>query len=150
RFSAIQLSILIIGVAGTALAIINQVFGPKDPATGNLLQISLVSATTTPLALWWGVQKLLILIPIALTVLITAANRFKQGNKWLLLRSGAEAIKREIFRYRSRAGDYRGEPDKPSPEQQLSQRVEDVTRRTMRTEVNTSALVPYDKTKGFP
>jgi hypothetical protein len=76
---------------------------------------------------------------------VTAASRFKQGNKWLLLRAGAESIKREIYRYRSRAMDY-----KEKPEQQLAKRVEDISRRTMRTEVNSSALVPYDKTKGFP
>jgi hypothetical protein len=104
-----------------------------------------------------------------LTILITAANRFKQGNKWLLLRAGAESIKREIYRYRARAGDY-GEvlnatpekppsaptptlpasPPPPTPEQVLSQKVEDITRRIMRTEVNTAALKPYDKGKGFP
>lgn len=39
---------------------------------------------------------------------------------------------------------------KEDPEQQLSQRVEDITRRTMRTEVNLSALTPYNKDNGFP
>jgi hypothetical protein len=63
----------------------------------------------------------------------------------LLLRAGAESIKREIYRYRTRAMDY-----KTAPEQHLSLRVEDITRRTMRTDVNLSALVPYDKDKGFP
>jgi hypothetical protein len=148
RFSLIQLSILVVGVAGTGLAIVNQVFGPKD--AGKLIQISFVDPDGTTHIFWWTVWHLLILLPILLTVLITAANRFKQGNKWLLLRSGAQAIKGEIFRYRARAGDYKGEPNKPSPEQQLSQKVEDVTRRTMRTEVNTSALVSYPKAKGFP
>jgi hypothetical protein len=149
RFSAIQFSILIVGVAGTALAIVNQVFGPTDDK-GKLQQLSWADLDSLGRVLWWILGKSLVLIPIVLTVLITAANRFKQGNKWLLLRSGAEAIKREIYRYRARAGDYKGEPYQASPEQQLSQKVEDVTRRTMRTEVNTSALVSYDKTKGFP
>ena len=127
RHNLLQLTILIVGVAGTALAISEQVFGT-----------------------WLGIRQLLIIIPILLTVLVTAANRFKQRNKWLLLRAGAESIKREIYRYRARAKEYAEEPDKPSPEQQLSKNVEDITRRTMRTEVNTSALVPYNKALGFP
>src|SRR6185503_19236891 len=95
-----------------------------------------------------------LIIPIVLTILITAANRFKQGNKWLLLRGGAEAIKREIYKYRTRAtDDYNGvvktpppapgDPPPPTAEQVLAQKVEDVTRRVMQTEVNTSSLLPY-------
>jgi hypothetical protein len=41
--------------------------------------------------------------------------------------------------------DYKDESEK-----QLSKRVEDITRRTMRTEANLSALVPYKKENGFP
>jgi SLOG in TRPM, prokaryote/SMODS and SLOG-associating 2TM effector domain 1/Protein of unknown function (DUF4231) len=130
RFSALQLAIIVIGVVGTALAIVKQLYYSDD--------------TKTPLGSWIF-YHVLIIVPILLTVLITAANRFKQGNKWLLLRAGAESIKREIYRYRARAMDYKNEP-----EQQLSLRVEDITRRTMRTDVNLSALVPYDKDKGFP
>jgi hypothetical protein len=132
RFDALQLTILVLGVLGTALAVVKSILFP-DGRPAN------------PPAVWWVLYELLIVIPILLTVLITAANRFKQGSKWLLLRAGAESIKREIYRYRARAMDY-----KENPEQRLAERVEDVTRRTMRTEVNLSALVPYSKDKGFP
>ncbi len=138
RFDALQISIIAIGVLGTALALISQVYGPP--------RNSVVDYTT----FWWWLHKLLIIVPILLTVLITAVNRFKQGNKWLLLRASAEAIKREIYRYRTRSTYYKEEVGQPSPDQQLSKKVEDITRRAMRTEVNTSALVPYDKAKGFP
>ena len=157
RFERIQRSILAIGLLGTALALIKQVQNP----TGVVQRFDI----------WWFSYYLLLLMPITLTVLITAANRFKQGNKWLLLRAGAESIKREIYQYRARAGDYREVSDAapsspsltssaaspgqttvpiPTPEQVLSQKVEDITRRIMRTEVNTSALKPYNKDKGFP
>ena len=129
KFDKLQLSIIILGVAGTALAILHQI-GNSYPN----LQF-----------LWTFLHYILILVPIALTVLITAANRFKQGTKWLLLRAGAESIKREIYRYRTRAMYY-----KDDPEQQLSKKVEDITLRTMRTEVNLSSLEPYDKKQGFP
>lgn len=150
RFEWIQKSILVIGVLATALALIKQVRNPSGVfQRGDI---------------WWFAYYILLLIPIILTILITAASRFKQGNKWLLLRAGAEAIKREIFRYRTRAGDYKevpnlppaqnaegtSPPPPPTPEQVLAQRVEDVTRRVMRTEVNTSSIIPYNKDKGFP
>jgi hypothetical protein len=132
RFDRLQKSILMVGLAGTALAIGQQVYAPTN-SNGN-----------RPVG-WQIVHHLLIIIPILLTVLVTAASRFKQGSKWLLLRAGAEAIKREIYRYRARATYY-----KEDAEQALSLRVEDITRRTMRTEVNTSALLPYNKANGFP
>jgi len=152
RFQRLQITIITLGILATALALIKQVRNP----TGALQRGDI----------WWFVYYILLLIPIILTILITAANRFKQGNKWLLLRGGAEAIKREIYRYRARAGDYKEvvtvwpatppepgttpPPPPPTPEQVLAQRVEDVTRRVMRTEVNSSSLLPYDKDIAFP
>jgi hypothetical protein len=137
-FDRLQVGILALGVLGTALALIQQVYGPPK---GNAVDYNSV---------WWWLHKFLIIVPILLTVLITAVNRFKQGNKWLLLRASGEAIKREIYRYRTRSTYYMEEEGQPTPDQQLSKKVEDITRRAMRTEVNTSALAPYDKAKGFP
>jgi truncated hemoglobin YjbI len=140
RFDMLQLAIIAVGVCGTALVVIQQVSAPRD-ADNSLRRVFWIEGEYG----WWLLNRLIILVPISLTVLIAAANRFKQGNKWLLLRAGAEAIKREIFRYRTGAMQY-----KTNPDQQLSQMVENITRRTMRTEVNQSALVPYDKEMGFP
>jgi len=132
-FRFLQNGILGLGVLATALAII-QTLGPAPDSAGNHQGV------------WNVIFYALIILPILLTVLVTASNRFKQGNKWLFLRAGAESIKREIYRYRIRGTvNY-----KNSPEQELSQRIEDITRRTMRTEVNTTSLVRYDKSKGFP
>ena len=47
-----------------------------------------------------------ILLPIIGTALAAATGRFRPGNRWILLRGGSEAIKREIYRYRARAGIY--------------------------------------------
>jgi hypothetical protein len=196
RFERLQVAIIVIGVLGTALALIKQVYNPNGVQT-DLKNWWLYlpwpwSVRTDHWVGWWLVYYLLIVIPILLTILITAANRFKQGNKWLLLRATAEAIKREIFRFRARAGDYKegsnviapatpvtpvlssappsdattaapaspapSAPETPAapqlppptPEQVLAQRVEDITRRVMRTEVNASALKPYDRDKGLP
>jgi hypothetical protein len=187
QFQRLQLAIIVIGVLGTALALIKQVGHPTDLETGLrnwwLYRPWPWTVRTDQWVGWWLIYYVLLVIPIVLTVLITAANRFKQGNKWLLLRASAEAIKREIYRYRARAGDYKqvpiapavtsplqpGQPASPettvpsgtevstapqvpppTPEQVLAQRVEDITRRAMRTEVNVSALKPYDRDKGLP
>ena len=139
RFDKLQQSLIALGVFSVALVVIQQMFAPR---VGNDLKpVSLKDGGHW----WWAVYYLLILIPIVLTILITAANRFKQGNKWLLLRAGAESIKREIYRYRTRSLTYA-----TNPEQQLAKAVEEITRRTMRTDVNLSGIVQYDKEKGFP
>lgn len=140
RFDKLQQGMIVLGVFSVALVVIQQVFAPRG-ADGDLKEATLSNVGFV----WWAVYHALIIIPILLTILVTAANRFKQGNKWLLLRAGAEAIKREIFRYRTRTLSYVN-----NGEQQLSKAVEQITRRTMRTEVNLSALVPYNKDNGFP
>ena len=201
RFQRLQISIIAVGLLGTTLALIKQVWNPEGVQT-NLKNWWLFlpwpwSVPTDHWVGWWLIYYILIVIPIFLTILITASNRFKQGNKWLLLRASAEAIKREIFRFRARAGDYKetppvtpvvppqpqSTPASPAPEgssgaaspsapdaatpptpasptpaqlppatpdQVLAQKIEDITRRVMRTEVNASALKPYDKDKGLP
>jgi hypothetical protein len=56
---------------------------------------------------WNSSSKLLILIlPITISILAAASSRFRPGSKGILFRASAEAIKREIFRYRTRAGPY--------------------------------------------
>jgi hypothetical protein len=84
---------------------------------------------------------LILVMPIVISILIAASNRFRSGNKWLLLRAAAETVKSEIFRYRVRAGAYR---DAGARETVLTQNVEDITRRLVRSEVNTSAIAPYE------
>ncbi|UOG77332.1 DUF4231 domain-containing protein (plasmid) [Hymenobacter tibetensis] len=142
RFEQLQQLIIALGLIGTALAIGQQVYGPKNEA-GSLLAAS--ELLTQNRVVWWLVHHILILIPITLTILITALSRFKQGTKRLLLRAGAEAIKREIYRYRTRALYYQS-----NAESQLAERIEDITRRTMQTEVNSSSLIPYNQKNGFP
>lgn len=171
RFKRIQFTVLAIGLLATALAIIKQVFAPRDLA-GNfatswkgwwIFPYPFPTRNYYPWFGWWLTYYVLLAIPIVISILITAANKFKQGNKWLLLRSAGEAIKREIFKYRARVVEYSRSstvsPDamtaktnatKPTPEQVLAQRVEEISRRVMQTEVNASSLLPYDKTTAFP
>ena len=96
---------------------------------------------------WWGIKVLhyaIVIMPIAISILVAVINRFKAGNKWILLRSGAEAIKREIYRYRGQAEIYNNpQPPQKTPEAELARRIEDTSRRLMQTDVNLSALRPY-------
>ena len=169
RFEWLQISILVVGVLGTLLVIIQQKYSPHTNGPDAVLLTAHELFERGDKG-WWLLHRLLILVPITLTVLVSAATRFKQGTKWLLLRAGAEAIKREIYRYRVRAMYYAEDllfylntPDSPpaaeqsqnklvalSAEQQLSKRIEEITLRTMRTEVNLSSLKPYDGKEGFP
>lgn len=119
-FRRVQASILGLGFLGALLAVVKSIL--PDPHPLNQLLYSTV-----------------LVIPIVVSVAIATANRFKPGDKWLLMRAAAEAIKREIWRYRTRSGDYHH----AGREALLAQKVEDVTRRLARTEVNVAALRPY-------
>jgi hypothetical protein len=82
----------------------------------------------------------LIAVPIVVTTLTVVANRFSPGKRWVLLRAAAEALKREIYRYRVRP---RRAAVDGAREKALQQAMEDITRRLARTEVNAMAMPPY-------
>jgi SMODS and SLOG-associating 2TM effector domain 1/Protein of unknown function (DUF4231) len=85
----------------------------------------------------------IVIVPITMAILVAAANRFNTGNKWVVLRVSAEAIKQEIFRYRTRAASYI-DPQMPelSREATLASKIESISRHLMQTDVNLSALRP--------
>lgn len=85
----------------------------------------------------------IILIPISVSVLISASNRFKAGNKWIYLRVAAEEIKQELYRYRTRTGLYsKAQTRKINADSKLANRLKNITRRLMGTEVNLAGLQP--------
>jgi hypothetical protein len=106
-----------------------------------------------PLPEWWlrAIFELpIISLPIIVSILLAADTRFKAGNKWALLRSVAEGTKREIYRYRVQASLADLVKDKQKKKQaldeyaaELQQKLEDSSRRMMRTDVNEAALRPY-------
>ena len=136
-FMRSQWRILALGVLAVALAIVQTLLtgaAKPDPisAAGWLGQGR------------WALEGLLglvlIVVPISTSVLIAASNRFMPGKRWVLLRSAAEQIKREIYRYRLSAVGYDVDDTR---EKKLSAAVEDITRRLARTEANTTALPIY-------
>jgi len=135
-FRRVRAGILTLGLVGAFLAILKSTLVAPAGAPGRVVYVEARSLLDNVL------YTLVLVIPIVVAGAVAAGNLFKPGNKWLLMRAAAEAIKREIFRYRTRAADYR-HADRDSV---LAQRVEDVTRRLARTEVNTTALQDYDGT----
>lgn len=103
-----------------------------------------------------------LLLPILSSVLLAIAIKVNAGNKWVLLRGSAEAIKRAMFRYRTRRVTYsspqtplssNGRQTMDSTEQvqeqttreaELAGTVEFISRQLMQSNVNLSALPPYD------
>ncbi len=79
---------------------------------------------------------IIIIIPILISVLLAAANRFNAGSKWLLLRTSAEGIKREIFRYRAQAEIYHArQTGKTTREVKLAKKIQTIGHQLGQTEV---------------
>ena len=88
----------------------------------------------------WGI----IIAPILISILIAITNQFKSGNKWIMLRAGAESLKREIYRYRARAGIYSDEAAQDTtPEEKLADKLTQIRRQVMKTAVSEASLTPY-------
>ena len=144
-FGRVQAWILVLGVLVVAISVANASWrAPEDLALITRWLGFDVSATA-----WQRLKDAmgyaLIVTPICVATLVAIGNRFSPGKRWVLLRSAAESIKREIYRYRVRplSGGNDG-----SREKALQQAVEDITRRLARTEANTIGLPPY--TGPFP
>lgn len=130
EFRRMQLLILCLGVVGTLLAVTQGTIEAEGVLGNHWLRDVLRYA--------------IILVPITLAGLLTAAARFGSGNKWLVLRGSAEAVKREIFRYRARAVVYSETGHTRTPRQvRLSERVGTIAGGVMKTDVNRAGLHPY-------
>ena len=169
-FSKMQWNILLLGVLGTFCALIQtsladmiviseltpdkQINAFSKSAVPVFIQQAVVDFIGSLNVLFTGLVETLryviILIPIVITILVAAANRFNAGAKWLVLRGTAEAIKQEIFRYRARAEIY--SPDqcgmsiaKRPREVKLAEKLQVLNSQAMQTEVSQSALKIYNK-----
>jgi hypothetical protein len=94
---------------------------------------------------------LIVLTPITISILVAAGSRFREGNKWVLLRSSSEAIKSEIFRYRMQAAAYSNDQClQTSRESKLAARLKDISSALVQSEVNRTnipAVVKNDPTR---
>jgi hypothetical protein len=129
-FRRMQGLILALTVGVTATVVLHQTVPDRCPIPFSGLELGCKP----------GLHFLVIIAPIALSVLIGWTNRFHHGKRWILTRQAAEAIKREIFQFRTGATPYR---DESTREKDLAKAIEDVTRRLARSEANTTALPIY-------
>jgi hypothetical protein len=135
-FNRLQKWVLVLGVIATALALSQTHFT-------NFFQVGSLQDNAIRLAI--------LILPITISILVAARNQFKFGNKWVLLRGGAEAVKREIYTYRMHALHYSDNQSRPlSREQELANRTDAITRQLLQTEVNLSAIQPYNESGEKP
>lgn len=112
----------------------------------------LTASTAVPLSLrQWAHAKglpagtlhwLVLLTPITISVIGAYNSHFRDGNKWILLRGAAEALKREIFRFRAQAGAYSDQQClQTSRELKLASKIKDITSTLEQSEVNKTSLL---------
>lgn len=98
-----------------------QVFKPKNELVLARVQIigAALSLLLLSVAVAYPVRFLSVMVkiftylavvtPIGVSILLAGSNQFKHRRKWILLRAAAEAVKKEIYRYRARVGEYSDE-----------------------------------------
>jgi hypothetical protein len=127
-FRRLQRSILGLGVLVTVLVVL-QVALPRRGL--------LAPGEPGAVALHYAI----VIVPITVAVLFAMAARLRPGSRWVQLRGTAETIKREIFRYRARAGRYAPARSRvASREVKLTDAVGSAMSALMQTEVNLSAF----------
>ena len=94
-----------------------------------------------------GLNFLVILAPISVSILLAGTVKFGRGVNWILLRSSAETIKQEIYRYRTQVGDYR---DPATRDINFAEEIKNLNERLMKTQVNQASLTwnSLQKNKG--
>jgi hypothetical protein len=127
-FQRLQLAILALGILGTLLAL----------TQAALLEHRVLHRSS---AAGMILHYVILLIPIALAVLLGAAARFRSGNRWVVLRGAAEAVKREIYRYRTRTGPYtERKGSRATRRQVIAEKVSSISSAIMGTDVNLTLL----------
>ena len=121
-FTRFQAGILLLGILVTLLALIQ------------------AHAPTT--ALHWVV----VTIPILAAVLVAVAGRRAVGQRWVMLRAAAEAIKAEIYWYRALIGGAHqaSRAEHARHQRDLAAHLDHIENRLMHTDASSGPLTPYD------
>jgi hypothetical protein len=121
-FTRFQAWILLLGVLATLLGLI-------QAQVGNTV-------------LHWVV----VTIPIAAAVLVAVAGRRAVGQRWVMLRAAAEAIKAEIYRYRTLPavrGRGAARDQRAGRQRELAAHLDHIETRLMHTDASSGPLTPY-------
>jgi hypothetical protein len=96
----------------------------------------------------WTLHAFVLLIPIVISVIGAYNSYFRDGIKWILFRGAAEALKREIFRFRTQSGAYSDEKcGDTSREAKLAQKVGEISSQLEHSEANKTNLSPESPAK---
>lgn len=134
RFRQLRRVILSLGVVATVMAILYENYFAAIS-----FNIPLVNQPFSNLF-----RVIVVLLPITVSMLLTWANKFERGLNYVLLRGAAETIKREIFEFRAKYGEYNDASNAIEPREiKLWQRVQTISERLMKTEVNKDGLETY-------
>ncbi|MCP4654582.1 MAG: DUF4231 domain-containing protein [bacterium] len=134
RFTWLRTWIVILGVAATGLAI--------------CYSVAKTGGRPSPEDWRFYLWLLVILTPITGSVLTAGSAKFERGVHWILLRGAAEAVKREIYRYRAQVGIYGPtRAQSRSRDQKLAGKLEEIARRLMDSEVVQASLAPYEEAR---
>ena len=132
RFINRHALITYLGLLSTILVVLFSIIPKSKTALG--LDLTIVAAI-----LRW----LIILTPISISVLTAIDIKFNLGLAWIVLRSSAEALKKEIYLYRVQVGIYAPHLLEESRELKLAQRLKIIGQRLMETQLNQGGLEPY-------
>ncbi|HEY2980519.1 MAG TPA: SLATT domain-containing protein [Anaerolineales bacterium] len=109
-----------LGVLATLFAILTEIYPGTAPATGSL-----------------SLKVLLILSPLLASALAAYVNKFYSSGDWLVMRAGAEEIKKEIYAFRSIL------QNSPKRRQWLERRLVEIQRQVYRSLGGEMVLKPY-------
>ncbi|MBE9065759.1 DUF4231 domain-containing protein [Leptolyngbya cf. ectocarpi LEGE 11479] len=107
-----------------------------------ILVVLLAVVETYNFAQSWNtlIDRILLILPIAITALVAFSARFDRGQNWVLLRGSAESLKTEIYYYRTQVKPYNGD----NRGVVLSARIQQISASLKGSPVHHGALAPYE------
>lgn len=146
RFLVVEHLSTFLGLLVVVLAVAHPIVLRQVAASESSTQAELNNQL--PLSLLFGqpqqiglgvLNLLLIILPIAITVLRAFAVKFSRGNSWVILRGNAEALKMEIFYYRTQVKRYQTDRNT-----ELAEKIQQISKRLKGSVVHQRALFPYE------
>jgi hypothetical protein len=112
--------VILLGILATLFAILTEVYPENWPSIGNE-----------------AIKVLLVVVPIASSIVAAYSNKFFGKGEWLVMRAGAEEIKKEIYTYRTIL------KNDPNRRAWMEQRLADILRSVHRSMGGEFLMEPY-------
>ena len=132
RFLNFRIAILVVSVVSTMLVVVRAAWDKQLIA---LIGLDKPEFSQILMILGNGFYGLVIIAPIAVSILLAASIKLDRGMNWIVLRASAEVLKKEIYCYRTLGFNVQKESD-----MRLAESIQVVSDRLMKTQVNRSGL----------